>query len=75
MFGDPLSKDVSTLSTSSTESTPEVTSRPVGMEVEEPEREAVSTSGRPVDDKAEDVVVSCGDLVSLITSEECTQIA
>ena len=30
--------------------------------------------GRQVDDEAEEVAVSCGDLESLITLEECTQI-
>ena len=39
------------------------------------EQEIVSTSGRQVDDEAEEVAVSYGDLESLITSEECTQIA
>ena len=33
-------------------------------EAVEPMREAVSTSGRQVDDEVEEVAVSCGDLVS-----------
>ena len=73
MSTDPLSRDVSTPSASSTESAPEVASHPTDKEAAEPEQEAVSTSGRQVDDEAEEVVVSCGDLESLITSEECTQ--
>ena len=74
MSGDPLSRDVSTPSASSTESAPEVASRPADKEAMEPEQEVVSTSGRHVDDETEEVTVSCGDLESLITSEECTWI-
>ena len=75
MSGDPLSRDVFTPSASSIEFAPEVALYPMGMEAAEPEQEAVSTSGRQVDDKAVEVAVSCGDLVSLNTSEECTRIA
>ena len=75
MSTDPLSRDVSTSSASSIESAPEVASHPMDREAAEPKQEAVSTSGRQVDDEEEEVVVSCGDLESLITSEECTQIA
>ena len=41
----------------------------------EPEQEATSTSSRQVDNEVKEVAVSCGDLQSLITSEECTRIA
>ena len=75
MSGDPLSKDVFRPNASFTESAPEVDSRPVDREAAEPEQEAVSTSGRQVNDGVEEVAVSCGDLESLITSEECTRIA
>ena len=74
MLGDPLSRDVSTPSASCTESAPEVTSHPMDKEAAEPEQEAVSTLGRQVDDEAEELVGNCGDLESLITSEECAQI-
>ena len=40
-----------------------------------PEQEVVSTSGLQVDDETKEVAVSCGDLESLITSEECTRIS
>ena len=75
MSGDILSRDISTPSASSTESAPEVTSPRVGGEAAELEQEVVSTSGHQVNDEAEKVAVSCGDLVSFITSEECTRIA
>ena len=75
LSGDPLSRDVSTSSTSSTESAPEVASSRVVVEAAGPEREAVSISERRVDDGVEEVAVSCGDLVSLIMSEECARIA
>ena len=75
MSGDPLSRDVSTPNASFTESAPEVASRRTAREAAEPEQEAISTSGRQVDDEAEEVAVSCGDLVSQITSEECMKIA
>ena len=74
MSVDPMSRDVSTPSVSHTESAPEVTSHPSNREAAEPEQEVVSTSGRQVDDEAEEVAVSCGNLESLITSEECTRI-
>ena len=48
--------------------------RPSAREATEPAHEVVSTSGRQVDDEAEEVAVSCGDLKSLITSEDCTRI-
>ena len=72
MSDDPLSRDVSTPSASSTESALAVASRHADREAAEPEREAVSNAGRLVDDKEEEVAVSCGDLVSKITSEDCT---
>ena len=73
MSGNPLSKDMFTPSASSTESAPEVVSRrtnkrPLSL------RGAVSTSRRQVDDEVDEVAVSCGDLVSQITSEECMRI-
>ena len=74
MLGDPLSRDVSTLNASSTESDPEVASRLMDREAAEPEQEVVSTSGRQLDDEAEEVAVSCSDLKFLITSKKCTWI-
>ena len=44
--GDPLSRDVSMPSASSTETAPEVAFRPIDKGATEPEQEAVSTSGR-----------------------------
>ena len=70
MSGDPLSRDVSTPSASSTEPAPEVASYPVDRGAAEPKQEAVSTSGRQGDVEKE-IAVSCGDLESSITSEEC----
>ena len=75
MLGDPLSRDVSTPSASPIESAPKVASRPADRKAAEPEQEAASTSGRQVDDEAEEVAVNCGNLESLITSKECTLIA
>ena len=75
MSSDPLYKDVSTTSASHTKSTPEVTSRPSAREAAALVQEVVSTLGRQVDDKVKGVAVSYGDLESLITLEECTQIA
>ena len=76
MSGDPLSRDVSTPNASPTKSAPEVASHLADREAPElHEQEVVSTLGRQVDDEADEVAVSCGDLESLITSEECTQIA
>ena len=75
MSGDPLSRDVSTPSTSSTKSVPKVASHPVDREAAEPKQEAVSTSGRQVNDEAEEVAVSYGDLESLITSDVYVWIA
>ena len=74
MLGGPLYRDVSTPSAFHTESAPEVASRPSAREAVRPEQEVVSTLGRQVYDEAEEVEVSCGDLESSITSEECTQI-
>ena len=73
MSGDPLSRDVSMPSASSTEPAHEIASRPVDRRAAEPEKEVVSTSGRQGDEEQQ-VVVSCGDLQSSITSEECTRI-
>ena len=58
MSGDPLSRDVSTPSASSTESAPEVALRRADGEAVVLEQEAVSTSGRQVDDEADEVAVS-----------------
>ena len=49
------------LRASSIESTPDVASRPVDRGVAEPEKEAVSISGRQ-NDEEEEVAVSYGDL-------------
>ena len=75
MLGDPLYRDVSTPSASHIESAPEVASCPSTREAAKPVQEDVSTSSRQVDDEVKEVAVSCGDLESLITSEECTRIS
>ena len=91
MSGDPLSREVSEPSTSSTESAPEVASRPVVRRVVEPApevasrledggameplQEAVSISGRQGDEEVEEVAVSCGDLQSSIMPKDYTRIA
>ena len=62
MSGDPLSREVSKPSTSSTESVPAVASRSVDRGVIEPAQEAVSISGRQGDEEVEEVVVNCGNL-------------
>ena len=75
MSGDPLYRVVSTPNASSSESVPEVASCRREGEVAEPEREAASTSGRQADvEGEEEVAVSCGDLASQVTGEECTRI-
>ena len=74
MSSDPLYRDVSTPSASHIESAPKVASHPSAKKATEPMQEVVSTSGRQVDDKAEEVTVSCGDLESLIMSDKCTRI-
>ena len=71
MSGDPLSRDVSTPSASSTESAPEVAPHLVDRGAAEPEQEAVSTSGRHGDGE-EKVAVSYDDLQSSITPKKCT---
>ena len=71
--GDPLSRDVSTPSASSSDPTLEVIFRLVDRGAAKPEQEAVSTSGR-LDDAEEEIAVSYGDLESSITLEECTRI-
>ena len=71
--GDPLSRDVSTPNASSTKIAPKVASRPVDRGATEPEQEAVSTSGFQGNTE-EEIVVSCGDLESSITSKDCTRI-
>ena len=90
MSGDPLYREVSEPSTSSTKSTPEVASRPMVRRVMElapkvasrledggamePAQKVASISGRQDDEEVEEVAVSCGDLQSLITSEDYTRI-
>ena len=65
MSGDPLYRAVSTPSVSLAESILKVASRRREGEVSEPEKEAASTSGHPVDvEEEEEVAVSYGDLVS-----------
>ena len=65
MFGDPLYREVSTPSASSIESVPKVAAHRIENEVVGPEMEAASTSSHLVEiDEEEEVVVSCGDLVS-----------
>ena len=58
MPGDPFSPEVSTPNASSTESVPEVASRPVDRRAMEPACEMVSTSSR----HDEEVVVNYKDL-------------
>ena len=74
MLGDPLSKEVSEPSTSSTASAPEVASCLVDRRDMELAQEAASISGRQGDDEEEQVAVSYGDLQYLITPEDYTQI-
>ena len=62
MSGDPLSQEVSTPSASSTESVPEVASRPMDKRAMELARETVSTFGRPDEEENEGVAVNCEDL-------------
>ena len=54
MSGDPLSRKVSTPSASSTESAPEVNSRPVDRRAVKPMREMASTSGCFNEEEEED---------------------
>ena len=62
MAGDPLSREVSTPSTSSTEFVPEVASRPVDKGATGLAREIVSTSSYFREEEDEDeVMVSCED--------------
>ena len=75
MSGDPLSREVSTPSTSSTKSAPEVASCPVDRGAMETAHEAVSTLGRQREEQVEEITVSCGDLQSSLTPEDCTRIA
>ena len=74
MLGDPLSREVSEPSTSSTESAPRVASRPVDRGSMEPAQEVAPISGHQGDEEVEEVTVNCGDLQSLITLEDCTRI-
>ena len=67
MSGDPLSREVSTPSTSSNEFALEVVSRPVVKGAMEPALEAVSTSGSQSEEEVEEIGVSCGDLQSSLT--------
>ena len=62
MSGDPLSREVSTTSASSTESTPEVFSRPTGRRVTESVRETATTLGHLREKEEDEVVVSYEDL-------------
>ena len=75
MSGEPLSQEVSMPNISSTESVPEVTSRPVDRRAIEPALEAVSTSSCHGGEEEEEVAVSCEDLQSSLTPEDCTRIA
>ena len=62
MSGDPLSREVSVPSTSSTKFAPEVASRPVARGAMEPVQKVVSTSSHQSEEEAEEIVVRCGDL-------------
>ena len=75
MSSDPLSREVSTPSTSSTESTPKVAFRFATKGAVKPAQEVVCTSGRQSEGEAEEIAVSCGDLQSLIMPEDCTWIS
>ena len=75
MSGDPLFREVSTPSTSFTESAPEVASRPTGRRVTELVREIMTTLGRLGEEEEDEVAVSCEDLQSLLTTEDCVWIA
>ena len=75
MSSDPLSREVSAPSTSSTESAPEVSSHPVARGAMEFVHEAMSTPGCQREEEVEEIAVSCGDLQSLIMPEDCTQIS
>ena len=74
-LGDPLSREVSEPSTFSTESALEVASHPMARGALEPTQEVVSTSGLQSKEDVEKVAISCGDLQSLITPEDCTRIS
>ena len=62
MSGDPLSREISTPSTSSTEFVPEVASRPTGRGALEPTQEPVSTLDCQSEGELEEIVINCGDL-------------
>ena len=74
MLVDPLSREISEPSTSSTEFAPKVASHPVDRGAIEPTLEAASVLDCQCYEKVEEVAVSCGDLQSLITPEDCTRI-
>ena len=75
MSGNPLSREVSVPSTSSTESALKVAFRPVDSGAMEPAQEVVSTSGCQSEEEVEEIMVNCGDVQSLITPEDCTWIS
>ena len=58
-----------------TESTPKVASHHVSRRVTEPVRETTSTLGRLGEEEKDKVVVSCEDLQSSLTAEDCVWIA
>ena len=75
MAGDPLSREVSTPSASSTESAPEVVSCPGDKRAIEPVCETTSTSCRFSEEEEEDeVAVSCEDFQSTLTTEDFVRI-
>ena len=76
MSGDPLSREVSTSSASSTESAPEVASRPADRRAAEPTRETTSTSDHfSEEEEKNEVAVSCEDLQSALTAKDSIRIA
>ena len=76
MSSDPLSREVSTPSASSTESAPKVASHPVDRRVAEPVRETTSTSDHFSEEEEKDeVAVSCEDLQSALTAQDSMRIA
>ena len=62
MSSDPLSREVSMPSTSSSESTLEVTSSPAGRRVTEPVHDMETTSSRLREEEEDEVTVNCEDL-------------
>ena len=69
MLGDPLSREVSMPSTSSTESAYEIASCPVGRRVMELVHEMVTTLGCLGEEEEDEVAVNYEDLQSSVTKD------